>query len=125
MPSITIAHGLPFVDVIIAANNREHLVTNVLLDTGSVACIFRTDDVELIGVSLAPEDRFRNLSGIGGKEWVVEKKIDRISVGNLTVSPIVIQVGAVKYGYSINGILGIDFMLQTGAVIDLHNLELR
>jgi hypothetical protein len=125
MPSITIAHGLPFVDVILSANNQELLVTNVVLDTGSVASIFRADDVELIGIFVTPEDRIRMLSGIGGQEGVIEKKIDRITVGSLTVSPVIIQIGGVRYGYSINGILGIDFLLQTGATIDLQRLELR
>jgi hypothetical protein len=29
------------------------------------------------------------------------------------------------YGFEINGVLGMDFLVRTGAVIDLQELELR
>jgi len=43
-------------------------------------------------------------------------------VGDLIVSP---HLGSVNYGFQMNGILGLDFLLQTGAVIDFKALELR
>ncbi len=36
-----------------------------------------------------------------------------------------IEVGGMDYGFEINGILGMDFLLKTGASIDLQALELR
>jgi hypothetical protein len=29
------------------------------------------------------------------------------------------------YGFAINGILGTDFLLQTGAIVNLYDLELE
>ena len=36
-----------------------------------------------------------------------------------------IEVGAMDYGFAIDGIIGTDFLLQVGAVIDLSRLEIH
>jgi hypothetical protein len=36
-----------------------------------------------------------------------------------------IQVGAMRYGFPLDGIVGMDFLLATRAVIDLDARELR
>lgn len=36
-----------------------------------------------------------------------------------------IEVGAMEYGFPAEGILGLDYLLQIGALIDLQRLELR
>lgn len=35
-----------------------------------------------------------------------------------------IEIGAMKYGIEMNGILGMDFLLQAGATIDLAELKI-
>ena len=62
--------------------------------------------------------------GIGGAEFVFVKRIDRLSVGELQVSDFAIEVGAMDYSFAIDGIIGTDFLLQVGAVIDLARLEI-
>ncbi len=64
-------------------------------------------------------DRIR---GVGGTEFVFSKTIDRISLGDLTVSDFEIEVGAMDYGFhfELDGIVGMDFLEQIGAVIDLR-----
>jgi len=41
------------------------------------------------------------------------------------VTNFAIEVGAMDYGFAIDGIIGTDFLLQVGAVIDLSRLEIR
>ncbi len=36
-----------------------------------------------------------------------------------------IEVGAMDYGFHIQGLLGVDFLLRSKAVIDLGALEIR
>jgi hypothetical protein len=36
-----------------------------------------------------------------------------------------IEVGAMDYGFPADGILGLDFLLRAGALIDLRQLEVR
>lgn len=35
-----------------------------------------------------------------------------------------IEVGVMDYGLAINGILGMDFLIETGAIIDLARMEI-
>jgi hypothetical protein len=50
MAAITMAHGLPFVTVVIGANGQTIRLENILLDIGSASTIFRTDDVEQLRI---------------------------------------------------------------------------
>jgi hypothetical protein len=43
----------------------------------------------------------------------------------MQVKAFTIQIGAMDYGFHIQGILGMDFLLQAGTVIDLKDLEIR
>lgn len=122
MPTITVRDGLPFISVALIANGQQLQISNVLLDTGAAASVFRTDDLLTIGVVPSPTDQIRFMSGIGGHEAVIEKQIETLTVGNLAVSPFIIQPGAIDYGFVINGIIGMDFLFATGAIIDLRSL---
>jgi Aspartyl protease len=124
MTLITIAHQLPFVRVVLHANGQSLLLERVLLDTGSAASIFRTDDLAKIGITIAPEDKIRYMSGVGGREAVIEKRIEAIEVGDLVARPFTVQMGAIEYGIPMDGILGNDFLLQTGAVINFRSLSI-
>ena len=42
----------------------------------------------------------------------------------LSVDDFEIEVGAMDYGFDIDGIVGMDFLIQVGAVIDLERLEI-
>jgi hypothetical protein len=125
MARIHIAEQLPFISVVIHANGRKLPLQRVLLDTGSARTTFRTDDLTKIGVTLHLEDRVGYMRGIGGTEAFVAKQVQAVEVGDLIASPFNIQLGELNYGIPMNGILGLDFLLQTGAVIDLNALEIR
>jgi len=43
----------------------------------------------------------------------------------MKVTDFEIEVGAMDYGFPADGILGLDYLLRTGALIDLQHLELR
>lgn len=40
------------------------------------------------------------------------------------MSEFLIQIGAMEYGFPIQGVLGMDFLLKTAPVIDLGELEI-
>lgn len=125
MSAITIAYGLPFVEITLFANNQNRTLNNVLLDTGSAASVFKIDDLNLMGATLQPTDQIQFMSGIGGREAIVEKTIDGIQLGSLVIRPFPIQIGVLAYGFSINGILGADFLFRAGAKIDFGQLQVR
>jgi len=140
---IRIQEGLLYVTVILTYRNRQIALEHVLLDTGSVSTIFSVDKVLEIGLlkflfvsfdqtflfkrkvwlRLEPEDVVRRIRGIGGTEFVFTKQVDRLSLGELQVNDFEIEVGAMEYGLELDGIVGLDFLLEVGANIDLARLE--
>lgn len=94
-----------------------------MLDTGSVGTIFSIDKVLAIGVQYEAGDTIHRIRGVGGAEFVVLKRIDLVSVGELQVSDFDVELGALAYGFEIDGIIGMDLLTQTGAIIDLAQLE--
>jgi hypothetical protein len=60
---------------------------------------------------------------MGGSEYVFSKRVDALALGDIKVHDFAIEVGAMRYGIDLNGIVGLDFLLKTGAVIDLKRLE--
>lgn len=98
----------------------------VLLDTGSAGTLFPFDILRKEGIQPPPDARIREMTGIGGGlESVVEFCVDALVVGELTVNDFSIQAGNTDYGYEFNAILGFDFLLETGAIVDLAQMEVR
>jgi len=77
-----------------------------------------------IGVTVAADDVVYNVRGIGGTEPVFERRLARLSVGQMELSDFPVEIAAMQYGFPLDGILGLDFLLAVGAVINLANLEL-
>jgi predicted aspartyl protease len=121
---IEIREGLPFVTVTLIHGGISIFIPDVVLDTGSVSTLFRIQDMREIGLEVnehGPSCRFR---GIGGTENIFMTRVDRISIPPLEARNLEIGLGEVRYGFGIRGILGMDFFLQAGAVIDLAAMEL-
>ncbi len=125
MIPIRLRKSLPFVEATIIANGQKLVLRHVLLDTGSSSTLLKTDDLRSLGMEILPTDVLRNVRGIGGSETVIEKTIEGLRVGEVTVSPFLVQLGAVGYMDDLDGILGIDFILKSKAVLDFAKREMR
>jgi hypothetical protein len=125
MAGVFIVRGLPFVAATIYVNGQALPLARVLVDTGSATCIFKTDDLKTLGVNIEDSDNIRGIRGVGGREWVVEKRVDAIEVdSDLRVGVFTIQIGSLAYGLPIDAILGMDFLLASKAILDLDVLTL-
>jgi hypothetical protein len=122
---IEIRQRLPFVAVTLMHGGRTIVIPDVLLDTGSAQSLFKEEDVGAIGLLIDDTTGFRQFRGVGGRERVYIRHVSSISVVPLEVRNLEIGIGRVDYGFGIRGILGMDFLLQTRAMIDLSTLELR
>ncbi len=122
---IRIRSGLLMTPATLTNGGQRITLDNVVIDTGSVATVFATHKLVPIGIAPLPGDTFHRVAGIGGWEYVLDKKLDGLSVGNLLVSSFGIEIGAMDYGFALDGILGLDFLLAVEAVIDLDQMELR
>ena len=121
---IRLRDGLPYVTASLTYQGQRLSFGNVLLDTGSVGAIFSTDRVLTIGLMYEPDDRVHRIRGVGGTEFVFTKRVDCLAVSDLQINDFQIEVGAMDYGFDIGGIIGMDFLIQVGAIIDLAKLEM-
>jgi predicted aspartyl protease len=123
--TIRLQDGLPYVTITLQYRGQQLQLSNVLLDTGAAGTVFAADTVLTIGLHYEANDPIHRIRGVGGAEFVFVKHVDQLSLGELHVRDFAIEVGAMDYGFGIEGILGMDFLLQVSAVIDLSRLEVQ
>lgn len=121
---IKIKDRLPFVEVKLLHGDKQMSLANVLVDTGSGATLISADIALSFGLQPELEDTIYRVHGVGGSEFVYEKSIDRIEVGEIIMEDFKLQIGAMDYGFEIDGILGVDFLIANDVVLDLGKLIL-
>lgn len=121
---IRLEDRLPFVTVSVFHEGREVSLDRVLLDTGSDASVFSADEVSRVGIFPGPADIVRRVVGVGGSEFVITKRVERLALGEIQIPGFAIQIGAMDYGFPIQGLLGLDFLLRFKAVIHLGKMEI-
>ncbi|WP_207787901.1 retropepsin-like aspartic protease [Candidatus Thiosymbion oneisti] len=115
--------GLPFVTIEIGWEHSSLMLKPVLLDTGSASTVLSADRLGTLGIKLEPEDPIHRIVGVGGSEFVYCKRLPWVALGDCRVHDVPVEVGAMSYGFRIEGILGMDFMQQIGLIIDLRKFE--
>jgi len=122
---LELREGLPFTTVALTYQGARLEIPCVLVDTGSATTVFSADVVA--GIQLVPsaQDVLRTIRGVGGREVVFVRVVDLLAVGERSLPQFEIEVGGMEYGLEINGILGMDFLLGTGALIDLHAMRIQ
>ncbi len=114
---------LPYVPVTVTFAGRQLTLDDVVLDTGSAGSVFSADELAQIGILPGFEDKIHRVRGVGGFEFVYSKRIESMALGTMRVDDFEIQVGAMQYGFPQQGIVGMDFLLATKAIVDLESLE--
>lgn len=117
-------YGLPFVSIHLFTDERSVTVDNVLIDTGSASTILAARIVEQAGIEPRLDDTLYTIRGVGGIETVYARSVPSLSVGEVTIRDVEVEIGSMAYGFPIDGILGMDILTQTGAVINLSDLTL-
>lgn len=99
-------------------------LNGVLLDTGCSTTIFDTDEVETIGLTIDRiNGRPRRMYGVGGEsELCYEQNVTDIKINSHHFDSFPIQLGITKETYGFNGILGIDFMIESCSIIDFKEM---
>ncbi len=117
--------NLPFTSAVIGYKGSEVEVTNVLIDTGSASSIFSADIVEQIRIVPSPQDTLQVIRGIGGTEVVFKRRVDYLKHGEFSLPNFEIEVGGMDYGFKIHGILGMDFLVGSGAILNLKTMQIQ
>jgi len=121
---LTLRDNLILVSVTVVYQGREVEVLDMVVDTGSARTMLSTDVVAHIGIVPELHDVLHIVRGVGGTEVVFSRHVDRLQVGSQAIEQFEIEVGGIDDVFAINGILGMDFLLRTGAVINLGTLQL-
>jgi predicted aspartyl protease len=123
---LTLVDNLPFVTVTLFYDGRQIEIPMVLVDTGSASTVLSADMVSQAGLVPEPDDILHTIRGVGGAEVVFIRRVDRFQIGSEQgLDEFEIEVGGMDYGFEINGILGMDFLMGTGAIINLRDLRLE
>ncbi len=117
-------HGLLFVSASLTHSGKQIRCEKALIDTGSLGTIFSIEKVLDIGIRPEPDDAVRELRGVGGTEFVFIRQLDKLCLGDFQMTDFEIEIGAMDYGIDIDGIIGLNFLLQAKAKIDLERLAL-
>ncbi|MBC8079573.1 MAG: clan AA aspartic protease [Gorillibacterium sp.] len=113
--------GLLFTSIIIVYQGQTKQIDNIVIDTGASHTLISQDIVDDIGIRVSLDDDVVASFGIGGKEHAFVKIIDGIQVGDYKFSNISLDFTAIPYT-DINGLLGLDILMNAGFVIDLKEL---
>lgn len=114
--------GLLLTDMEVTYKGKSLLLKRVLVDTGSGSTIIKTDLAESIDIIAEENDMIYRISGVGGSEFVFSKTIDSIKIGEKEADNFTLEIGAMDYGFELDGIIGLDLLQQIKAIINLDKL---
>jgi predicted aspartyl protease len=100
-------------------------VPEVLVDTGSASTVISANQVAQVALVPESKDILHTVRGVGGSEAVFTRRVDRLQVDNHAIEDFEIEIGGMEYGFTINGILGMDCLVRVGAIINLKTLALE
>jgi len=121
---LTLVDNLPFSQITVAYRGVTTTIDNILIDTGSATTILAADKLIAVRITPEPSDTLHTIRGVGGTEVVFTRQVDYVQIGEQQVPNLEVEVGGMDYGFEISGILGMDFLLQAGAIINLKDLNL-
>lgn len=121
---LSLRDNLPFVSIVLSYAGQTAVIDDVLVDTGSASTVLASDAVSTVQIKPLPTDELRVIRGVGGTEAVFSRVVSSLNVGDNGIADFEIEVGGMDYGFAINGILGMDFLIQTGAILNLKDLRI-
>ena len=122
---IDIIDGLPFISLKLTYGGSEVKLRRVLLDTGSYSTIVSSDKLHDLGLIYEPDDRIRQVRGVGGTEFVFTKSLEQLVIDQYVITDVSVEAGSLDYGFELDGILGMNILRKAGATIDLRSMKLH
>ncbi len=115
--------GLLFTSIEISYKGKSKIIENIVIDTGASQSLISQDCVDDIDIKVSGEDEITTSYGIGGKEHAFVKTIDKVQVGEFCLDNCSLDFTSFLYE-DINGLLGLDILLNAGFIIDLKTLKM-
>jgi len=115
--------GLLFTSIEITYKGRTKTIENIVIDTGASQSLISQDCVDDIGIKVSGDDEIITSYGIGGKEHAFVKKVDFVKIDSFKKGNCTLDFTQIQY-HDINGLLGLDILMEAGFIIDLKRLEM-
>ncbi len=124
---IRIKNGLPVVSLTVSYERDSIPLENVLFDTGCAATVFDTDIIASIGIQIDFINGIaKRMYGIGGtSEACYEQLATDLIIDGIHFKTFKLQLGSIQEPYGFDGILGIDYMQQTGLKVDFEKMSIH
>ena len=121
--NIEFRDGLLFTSIQITYNGVSKVIDNMVIDTGCAKTLIVSEVVEEINIRVEPDDELIVCQGIGGTEVSFVKHIDLIKLENIEFKNKDIDFSNIDYE-GINGLIGLDLLIEAGIIIDLDKLKM-
>ena len=118
-------NNLLYTNISVCYNKSIVEIDNILIDTGSSASVFSADIVSKIGIKPEATDPIKTIRGVGGIELVFCKTVDYIQVNDFLINNFEVEIAGMDYGFNINGILGLDFLISSKSILNLKTKEIK
>ena len=122
--NIEFRDGLLFTSIQITYNGVSKVIDNMVIDTGCARTLIVSEVVEEINIRVEPDDELIVCQGIGGTEVSFVKHIDLIKLENIEFKNKDIDFSNIDYEW-INGLVGLDLLIEAGIIIDLDKLKMH
>ncbi len=122
---IEFRNGLLFTSLEITFQGMTKMINDIVIDTGAAETLISPDIVEDIGIVVALTDRISSFYGVGGSiHNFFSKEVDNIRLGNIDIINAKLDFSVIDPAGDINGLLGLDLLMEMEAVIDLKKLTM-
>ncbi|MBB6451722.1 putative aspartyl protease [Salirhabdus euzebyi] len=111
------------VEMTISYKDKKKTIDKLVIDTGAAHTLISSDVVDEIGIYFENGDRLVSSYGIGGEDYSFRKPVDFIKLGNYEIPDMKLDFGNLD-DWGINGLIGLDILMNGHFIIDLGKLEL-
>ena len=120
---IEFREGLLFTSISLVFRDSILIINDIVIDTGAAETLLSPDAVEKIGLVAKVGDNISSFYGVGGSfHNSFSKHVDKIKLGTIELEDVKVDFGVIDPSGRINGLLGLDLLMEIGAIIDLKNL---
>lgn len=117
--------GLLYTSIELKYQQKSIIIEDVIIDTGASHTIIATEYLEEMDIPFLDDDELVKAPGYGGTVcYSVRKRLDEVRCGNLIINDIKLDFGVIDPEDRINGLIGLDFLIGVGSIIDLVDLKI-
>lgn len=116
--------GLLQTSLSLSFKGRSMTLDKLVVDTGASHTLLSADAVTDIGVYFEYGDKIVSAFGIGGEDSCFRKKFSTVQLGEFQIDNFNLDVGLLHEKLDINGLIGLDLLMQAHVILDLSDLHM-